>query len=106
MDQLRSYVRATGSTWSILADPNTIRIFRDEGMDTPVAEIPTASVLEAVGASDVRYVGEAVLLIALRRWLENFINSTNNGFKVADELREFVAAVRETNRFEAEYSID
>jgi hypothetical protein len=88
MQQLRRYVTATSSPWSILVDPQQTTIFRDYEMSRPWATLSTGEVL---GIANIRseIVGERVLLEAVNRWVHELPRHR----EILDrhpELRDFV----------------
>lgn len=89
--QLSRYVHDTGSAWSVLADPDLVRIYKQDIFGKPVAELATSQLLEAAGLERVPHVGEGVLVLALRRWLKDL---SNGAVKTDGELAAFVDAIR------------
>jgi hypothetical protein len=99
---LRTLVAQTQSEWSLLADPDRVMIFR--GVDlAPFATLDTSALLSSVGLGNVTHVGEAVLLIALDRWLRQI---QRHGLVLEDPaLRDFARAVQETDEVASEYLV-
>ncbi len=102
--QLRYFASKTGSRWSLLADPETIRIYQEPELDQPVAEIATQDLLRTVGLSSVEVVGEGVLLMALDRWFKAIAGNGKSGLTPA--LSDFAHAVRGADETVREFIVD
>jgi hypothetical protein len=103
LEQLRMYSLRLKSEWSLLIDPESARIYKGEALNESAAEIATARVLEAAGIERTDAVGEALLLLAVRRWLARIAEGSEIG---TDGLpREFIEAVRDTEEYAQEYAL-
>lgn len=69
-EQLLRYAREDRSEWSILVDPRELTLYRADGMNAPVATVPTSDILRAASLDGSPDVGEGVLVLAVRRWLQ------------------------------------
>ena len=89
--QLRRYVAATSSPWSILVDPHQTTIFRDNEMSRPWTTLSTGEVLGTANIQS-KIVGERALLEAVSRWVHELPRHR----EILDrhpELRDFVKDV-------------
>lgn len=90
--QLRRYVDEAQSRWSILADPEHTRIFRDQELERPWTTLATAEVLAAANIRRGAVIGERVLVDAVDRWVRA-LSSDHEMLARHPELREFVQDV-------------
>lgn len=101
--QLRYLASKTGSRWSLLADPQTVRVYRDQEPG-PVAEIATREIMRAVGLTAVDAVGKGVLLIALDRWFKAMAGNGKSSLSPA--LSDFAHAVQDADETVREFVVD
>ena len=89
--QLRRYVTATSSPWSILVDPNQMAIFRNYEMNKPWATLSTGEVLGTANIQS-KIVGERILLEAVSRWIRELPHHREI-LERHPELRDFIKDV-------------
>jgi hypothetical protein len=68
LHQLRAFAERTGAKWIILAEPETIRIYRSDQLQGTAIRVPTREVFEST-LPQTEPVGERTLLLALNHWL-------------------------------------
>ncbi len=101
-EQLRRYVQETGSAWSVLADPDLVRVYERDVFGEPVATFSTNLLLQAAGLEAAPHVGEGVLVLALQRWLEDPLRVSAGA---DNRLSLFVAAIRDSDEILAEAQV-
>jgi hypothetical protein len=101
--QLQDYATRLNSSWSLLVDPETARIFRGDNLSEPVVTIPTERIVRDASPPDFKVIGERTLLQAIERWLHGLAeySSLLNDYPA---LRELAQDIRRTEEWIRDYT--
>jgi hypothetical protein len=105
LQQLKSYGEATQSRWLLLADPQSVDIYRQDALDAPQATLATKEIVESAELSGVATIGGRILLLAIERWLRA-LGQAPHFTRNHPELKDFVHDVAGADDFVREFDVN
>jgi hypothetical protein len=95
--RLQDLTTRLNSSWSLLVDPETARVYRGDNLEDPVATIPTERIVRDASPPDFAVIGQRTLLQAIERWLQRLTveSSLVDSYPALHDLAQDIARTEE-----------
>lgn len=103
--QVRSLLDATGAAWMLLVDTDEALLYDASHSDSPVAAIPTTTLMERAGLADEARLGEALILLATERWVDALRTTGVSEGGGSPEMARMITDLQSADRSELDYRV-